>query len=68
VSENPHDLMRAALQSARAANEAADNSANAMASIIKGRLRHVSSWHLQDLKRELRDFNIHTKTWKKGTK
>jgi len=42
----------------------ADNAANQMAALLKGRLRKVSSWELAALKKELKDFNAHTKTWK----
>lgn len=57
--------MRVALQQARAVNTAADNSANAMAELLDGRLAHVSGHRLARLKRQLRDFNIHTQRWKK---
>ncbi len=61
---NPYDDMRAAVESARATFRAADNAADAMANTLRGRLRHVSGWQLAQLKRELRDFNIHTGRWK----
>jgi hypothetical protein len=62
-NQNPHDLMRAAVQQARSTMTAADNAANSMADLLKGRLKHVSFYHLKELKRELRNFNIHTGRW-----
>lgn len=53
-----------AIQDARRTMSNADRVANQMASILIGRLRHVSVYRLQELKRELQDFNAHTKTWK----
>ena len=43
-----------------------DRHVAAMASLVRGRLRSggVSTWVLEELKRELRDFNIHTGSWK----
>jgi len=43
----------------------ADDMADQMARFLKGRLRHCDGYVLADLKRELRDFNAHTKTWRK---
>lgn len=54
-------------QSITAARETlrnADRQANEMAKLIVGRLRHVDGWVLDNLKRELRDFNMHTRSWK----
>ncbi len=65
MSDNAWDAMRRALDEARNTISAADNAADAMAKMLRGRLRHVNSWVLEDLKRELRDFNMHTKEWKK---
>lgn len=62
--ENAFDTMRAAVAEAEHVNQAANEQAGAMARIIRGRLRHVSSYTLCELKRELRDFNIHTGQWK----
>ena len=42
----------------------ADDVASDIASILPGRLRHVSLHTLTKLKKELRDFNAHTGTWK----
>ncbi len=61
---NPFDEMRAAISNARATLNAADESAKTMAVLLKGRLRKVSPWVLADLKRELSEFNAHTKEWK----
>lgn len=42
----------------------ADNLANEIASFLDGRLRIVSPWKLQKLKRELQQFNAKTGEWK----
>jgi hypothetical protein len=65
MNENPHDLMRAAVQQARSTMTAADNAANSMAELIDGRLKHVSGYHLAKLKKQLRSFNMHTQRWAK---
>lgn len=62
--DNAFDTMREALAQARQAQAAADNYANGMANMLRGRLRHVSGGVLADLKKELRDFNIRTGEWK----
>lgn len=54
----------AAISEARRTLNAADNHAQSMAKLLKGRLRHVSCRTLADLKKELRDFNSHTGKWK----
>lgn len=65
---NAWDEIEAALSCARVANDAADSHAESMAVLLVGRLRHVTSWRgaraLAKLKRELRDFDIRTNTWK----
>lgn len=61
---NPFDEMRAAVSAAKALQKACDNVAGDMAGLLRGRLRHVAGYILKDLKRELRDFNIHTQRWK----
>jgi len=68
VSENPFDLMRDAIAEANITIRAADRMTNSMASIIIGRLRHVDSWNLKNLKRELSQFNSHTGKWKEESK
>lgn len=62
--ENPWDLMRAAMNEARRVMNAADEYADQAARICVGRLRRVDAGTLRALKRELRDFNIHTGEWK----
>ena len=57
--------MRQAVISAKNTLQAADIVANDIAYCLKGRLRNVNSTYiLAALKRELRDFNIHTGSWK----
>lgn len=57
--------MRRAINEAQETIRNADVMAEGLASILVGRLRHVNnSYTLVKLKRELADFNAHTKTWK----
>lgn len=62
--ENPFDEMRRAINQARAINNAADNAANSIVDLLDGRLRQVSPYRLSKIKKQLRDFNMHTKEWK----
>ena len=61
---NKFDEMKAAVADARGTMLAADSVANDMASMLRGRLRHVRPFHLAALKRELTEFNANTRTWK----
>lgn len=61
---NAFDLMRAAVAEARATVNAADSVADGMASLLRGRLRHVRPSVLVELKRELHHFDAQKKTWK----
>lgn len=61
---NTFDAMRQALSEAADIQRAADMNSEHMAQMLRGRLRHVSAWTLSELKRELRDFNIHTGEWR----
>lgn len=57
--------MKEALREARTTMNAADEAARTLAELLAGRLRKVNStYYLKQLKRELRDFNIHTGQWK----
>lgn len=62
----PWDALRAGVQDAKQTIQRTDNFVGEMAEIIAGRLRkgRVSASVLGQLKRELRDFNIHTGKWK----
>jgi len=55
-----------AVSDAKITIERADNVIDKIARLISGRLRsaQVSASALKKLKRELRNFNIHTGTWK----
>ncbi len=57
---------RQAIQDARNTMSSADGIANDCADILEGRLRRVNQYKLARLKRELRDFNIHTGKWKEA--
>lgn len=68
---NIFDDVNQAITAARMAQRAADQAAADMAKLLVGRLRFVSKeggWAgtraLANLKKELRDFNIHTGQWK----
>lgn len=63
---NVWDDMQAAVAASKNTLDAADFVAGDMASLLRGRLRHVKQyWVLADLKRELQDFDVHKKEWKK---
>ena len=57
---------RQLLQSVRRDIDQADELIRCVANLLRGRLRssNVNSTALRDLKRELRNFNMHTGTWK----
>ncbi len=61
---NAFDQMEIAMSEARAAMAAADKCANQMARMLRGRLSNVDGYVLNQLKHELRDWNMHTKEWK----
>lgn len=56
--------MENAVREAAAELRRADMVADSAARLILGRLRHVNSWTLKDLKRELSRYNTRTDKWK----
>ena len=58
------DDMRKAVNEAKCTLETADRVAATMGDLLVGRLRHCDNWTLRRLKRELRAYNPHTKTWR----
>lgn len=56
--------MQGEIDDARRTLEHADQLAQQLARLLQGRLRKVHSWTLKGLKRELRDFNMHTGKWR----
>jgi hypothetical protein len=64
--EMNYDDMEQAVRDAENTLRIADAVVSKIAYTIKGRLRrsNTAGWILADIKRELRDFNIHTGTWK----
>ena len=60
---NVFDDTRAAVREANATLRAADTVANDMAELLRGRLGHVRPHILKQLKKELKDFNMHTQRW-----
>ncbi len=61
---NPFNEMRLAVSRARSLDQAVRSCADDMAALLAGNLDKVSSWNLKKLKRELRNFNMHTGSWK----
>ena len=61
---NAWDVMRDAFREARLVESAADEQVDLMAEMLRGRLRKCNTDRLAALKRELRDFNMHTGQWK----
>lgn len=58
------DDFRTAFSQARNTFNQADSVAADMGSMLVGRLHNCSRTTLESLKRELRDYNIHTGSWK----
>jgi hypothetical protein len=62
--ESPFDEMRKAVREARAVERAVADQASVLVELLQGHLRDVPGYRLSDLKRELRNFNMHTGRWK----
>lgn len=60
---NWNEMMSAVEDAERTMNNARE-AARRVAKLLVGNLRHVSDGTLKQLKRELRDYNIHTASWK----
>lgn len=56
--------MRREISTARQTLKNADQVADSIAYLLKGRLKHVNQWTLANLKKELKNFNSHTGKWK----
>jgi hypothetical protein len=61
--DNPFDETRKAVGEAKAILRAVDNVSRDMGHLLVGRLRQCSSYDLADLKKELANFNAHTRRW-----
>ena len=61
---NPWDDLRAGLEQARDIDRAVAQYASAMARLLVGKLHKVDVILAAQLKRELRDFDMHRGTWK----
>lgn len=59
-----YDEMKKALSGAARVMSLADSFASDMARLLVGRLRGVNSSLLIKLKRELKDYNMHTREWR----
>lgn len=57
-----YEIQRA-LSKARSELKAVEDNASIMADLIAGNLRSIPAYKLKRLKKELRDFNMHTQTW-----
>lgn len=60
-----HDIEQARIDAQQTLAKA-DQATRQAAQLIKGRLRSagVPSWVLEELKRELKDYNMHTGQWR----
>lgn len=61
---NAFDQMRDAIAQARQVEHACRQHADEMAGLLIGKLDAVSTHKLKQLKKELRNFNIHTGRWR----
>ena len=64
VFQNPFDSVTAAVQNGNMLQRAIRNQADSLAYLLTGNLRHANTYNLTRLKKELRDFNMHTGEWK----
>jgi hypothetical protein len=62
--DNPFEEMRSAVSRAKEVFRAVEQCSRDMARLLRGNLRQCNDWDLKALKRELKDFNIHTGRWK----
>lgn len=62
---NAADSVRTLISETKVLRRAVEDNADVMAELLRGQLRSVSSRHLDALKRELRDYNIHTGNWRR---
>ena len=62
---NAADSVRTLISETEVLRRAVEDNADVMAELLRGQLRSVSSRHLDALKRELRDYNIHTGNWRR---
>lgn len=63
---NHWDSVRAAIDAGKQAQQAVNDNAGVMASLLAGNLRRgiISPYVLKRLKDELRGYNAHTRQWK----
>lgn len=64
---NAYDEMRAVLSQAEDIDRAASEQAGRMATLLMrpGALQRVPHWRLKELKKALRDYDMHTGKWKR---
>jgi hypothetical protein len=58
------DEMKKALDEAEQTIKIAELQINRMSRFIIGRMKKIDSWYLCEMKRELRNYNMHTGEWK----
>ena len=61
---NTFDMINEELKKTQELERTINAQVRSMAPLLIGRLRNARVDHLEKLKRELRDFNIHTGKWK----
>lgn len=62
--DNAWDNLRSAICQARELDRAVGSHASTMANLLRGKLHHCHSSDLAALKRELKNYNMHTGKWK----
>lgn len=63
---NPFDQLKLDIEHAEHVNRAVKYNATRMAELLRGNLRSVTPCTLVDFKKELKNFNIRTRRWKKS--
>lgn len=61
---NAFDQIHEAIEQAKIVNRTCDRQAEKLAQLLDGRLRHVTSWTLKSLKKQLENYNMRTGKWK----
>lgn len=64
---NAYDEIRSIMSKAREVQRAAEYHANGLADLllVEGALRNLASYRLERLKKELANYNMRTRRWKK---
>lgn len=62
--DNPFDVLTRALNEAKEIRRVVTEHGNSMLALLDGNLHGLSAYRLGRIKRQLREFNIHTGNWK----